>query len=89
MAGADSALSRSAPATATNGVDVLGKMHERGVGLTVADRRSVGLARRVHQDGAPMRQHEPRIGARRGVALQMLRAGVRVGRLVEEVRHRA
>ena len=63
---------------------VLGQMHQGRVRLTVADRGSVGLARRIHQDGAPVRKHEARIRSRRGIALQMLGSRLGVGGLVEE-----
>ena len=52
-------------------------MHQRAIRLAVADRRPVRLARRVHQDGRAVRQHEPRIRARRGVALQIARRAPR------------
>ena len=47
-----SRAARSPFAIATNGIDVLGQMRDRAVGLAVAHRRPVRPARRVHQDGA-------------------------------------
>ena len=66
---------------------ILGEMHQRAIRLAVADRRSVRLARRVHQDGRAIRQHEPRIRARRGVALQIAGGCRGIRCPVEEARH--
>ena len=71
MAGAESPRSRRATADGNERRHVLGEMHERAIGLAVADGRTVGLARRVHEDGGTVGQHQARIGARRGIALQI------------------
>ncbi len=71
------------------GGDVLGEMHERAIGFAVADRRSVRLARCVHQDGAAVRQHETRVSARRGIALQILGGSLGVGCCIDEIGERA
>ena len=69
--------------------DVLGEMHERAIGLAVADRRPVRLARCVHQNGAAVRQHETRVSTRRGIALQIFGGRLGVRRRIDEVGERA
>ena len=51
------------------GQDILGKMRDSAVGLPVAHRRTVGPARRVHQDRSLIVEQEPLESPRRGVAL--------------------
>ena len=59
-------------------------MHEHAVGLAVADRRPVRLARGVHQNCRAIREREAGIAPGRGVALQILRYGVGVRRRIDE-----
>ena len=51
------------------GMHAFGQFRQSGIGLAPADRRTVGTARRDHQNGFLIRLLQPLIGARRGIAL--------------------
>ena len=67
---------------------VLGQMRDLAVGLAVADRRAVRLARRIHQQRrAAVIEREPRVAARRCIALQIGDARAGPVRLPVQERH--
>lgn len=58
------------------GADILRQARDAAIGQAVADRRTIGLARLIHQDGFPAIQSQARIGASGRVALKVGRAGL-------------
>src|SRR5579872_6380447 len=47
---------------------VFGEMHRGAVGLSIIDGRTIGAARRVHQNDRRVAAKQPCIGTRRGIA---------------------
>ena len=68
--------------------DVLGEMGDRAIGRAVAHRRTVGPARRVHQDHVLVAHREPVVAARRGVALHARAQRLAIAALGDELAHR-
>src|SRR6185295_32491 len=66
------------------GNDILDQMRDLTVRLAVAHRRTVGAARRIHQDRGVLAERQPLIAARRSVALDALAMGFGEARAVEE-----